>query len=1433
MENLRESKPSSSDSSVQTHLNSTDSDMETHDHDEMDSTMSASASSDSEEGTENDSSEGSSFDGMEQNVNNIVFGTFGQTLSRGDDKIFGNIISNLSENTEPSSQLAALNKLCDVLLFSTQGPLSSTLSSILSPLLVRLVNHGDMPDVMLWAMRAITYIFDVSPTSIDYLVINDVVPALCQKLLVVEYEEVAEQCLNALETLSRGQPIPCLDGGVIMAVLNYIDFFSTRTQRLALSTVMNICRELRSENHLSFMEAVPILCNLLRHEDQQIVENAAACLVKIVQQVDRSSEMLDELCKHGLIEQVTHLLSLNGQRTLQQLVKNGLITSLVKLASGSVIAFRTLHDLNISTILKDMLSTSELLHGMPLSKLDQVYEVLKLLNELLPAMTKDHNDPLMLEKESILANRPELLQKVGKDVLPQLIQMFNVDASLHVCHGSLSVVYKLVYFIESDMLEELLSNASIASFLAGVFTQKDQHALILALQIAELTLQKFSDDFLKSFIKEGVFVAMEALSSPETSLHFHSPALGGIHQTFDSSHRFSSQENHKCLCYAFSSGHSPASSEAGNCKLDKDSIYDLSKHIKEKYITPELYYSENGFSDVLLNLRSLSTALNDLLSMSIDNSTLSLDEEKINSILHQILETLNGKEKVTTFEFIESGIVKSLLDYLSNGQDMEENGGVIGVSGYDVIIEKRFEALVKVSLSGSNPLSSVIRNLQSALTLEDYPVILNDAQGPKLNNSFAIIPNECSIPYPCLRVRFIKDERETCLNSFTDNCLTADPFCPLHTVEEYLWLKVSVRSSIQEQEQQVNAKADPKLERQYSASWSDEAVQKLVFYLDGELLDHNLTLYQEILRHTVRTKQSYSVRNLWRRVHTLTYRRAAESMHMISPEHLCSPQDLSVNDEVATHNQNSPDQKSSSSYDILFLLQSMEGLNRYIPHLMSCERICDFAEGKVDSLDSLKVVVSCVAQNEFLNSKLTERLEQQMSDTLAVSTGALPIWWRHLMDSCPFLFNFETKYKYLKLAAFGQRQNQHHLSYNSSRTSDRQLNLGGLPHMKFVVSRSRILESAAQMMDLHAEKQVVFDVEYDDEAGTGHGPTLEFYTLVCQEFQKYGLGMWREDTSSSTIKTHLQAEEMKIHSLYGLFPRPLSATPETSGGIPVTEVIKKFFLLGHVVAKAIQEGRILDLHLSKAFCKLILQKELSLYDIQSFDPELGKVLQEFQALVNRKKYLESVSGENSMAEHGLSFRGTRIEDLCLDFTLPGYPDFAFGSYNSMVNMSNLEAYVSFVTDATVRSGISRQQEAFISGFNQVFPIEHLQSFSEEELELIFCGEQDNWAFSNLAAHIKFDHGYTASSPPIVSFLEIVQEFDHEQRRAFLQFVTGAPRLPPGGLASLNPMLTIVRKHFDFELGVIRMFIMVDSMRTTELTNVFRVYRKRRHFLRDR
>ncbi|XP_050242873.1 E3 ubiquitin-protein ligase UPL4 isoform X2 [Quercus robur] len=1480
-------RPSSSNSSVQTHMNSTHSIHETHDND-MDTSSSASASSRSEGEPERDSAYGScDSDDAGQRRNNLRdYRDYQRQRSSGDHGKFKRILTSLSEESEPSGQLAALTELCEVLSFCTEDSLSSMISDSLAPLLVKYAKHESNPDIMLLAIRAITYICDVYPRSSNFLIRHDAVPALC-RLMAFEYVDVAEQCLQALEKISREQPLACLQAGAIMAVLNFIEFFPTSVQRVALSTVVNICKKLPSESPSRYMEAVPILCNLLQHEDRQLVEYVAICLIKIVEQVSQSSEMLDELCKNALIGQIVHLLDLNSRTTVSRPIYNGLIGILVKLSSGSIVAFKALYELNISTILKDILSTYDLSHGMSSphtvdGQCNQVYEVLKLLNELLPTSARDLDAQQVSDKEAFLVNCPSLLQKFGMDILPLLIQVVNSGANLYVCYGCLSVVNKLVYLSKSDMLLELLKNANISSFLAGVFTRKDQHVLLVALQIAEMILQKLSDIFLNSFIKEGIFFAIDALLTQENCSQLMFPVFSGIQLPFESSQKLASKEVLRCLCYAFATGQSATASETGSCKLEKDSVHNLAKHIKTNYFAPKLYDSEKGVTDILQKLRTLSTTLSDLVNMTISNDVPAQPEERFYCILHQIMANLNGRETISTFEFIESGIMRSLLNYLSNSQYLREKCEGQGVNGHFFVVEKRFEVFTRLFLSSSEPhsvdlpLVVLIQKLQSALSsLENFPVILS--HGSKQRNSYAMIPSGRRTLHPCLKVRFVRGDVETCLCDYSEDVQTVDPFCSLDAIEGYLWPKVSIKRNEHiessscamgqtdslppdlpsnasagpgeslphmehdsmstdlpntqeddaklsqsapeeavtepvEQELHIPSDPDTNKEIQHPASCSDEdASPKLVFYLEEQQLDRTLTLYQTILHQQIKENEFITCSKLWSQVYTLTYKRAVEPIQNNSQECIPSEKNFFVPDNVRAYMQYTPFfssmfaceltsdlERSSSTYDILFLLKSLEGLARNAFHLMSRERVCAFAEGKIDNLDGLKVVVPSVPQNEFVSNKLTEKLEQQMRDSLSVSTGGMPSWCKQLMASCPFLFSFEARCKYFRLAAFGQLQIQsHQLSHsNSGPTSDRRPSSSSLPRKKFLVFRNQILDSAAQMMDLHARHKVLIEVEYNEEVGTGLGPTLEFYTLVSHEFQKSGLVMWREDHSSFASRTSLQAEDVAIlMSPSGLFPCPWPSSLNTSDD-RFSEVLKKFVLLGQVVAKSLQDGRVLDLHFSKAFYKLIIGQELTLYDIQSFDPELGRTLLEFQALVNRKKFLESVREENSPPEFDSCFRNTRIEDLFLDFTLPGYPDYVLtsGADHKMVDMSNLEEYISLVVDATINSGISRQVEAFKSGFNQVFPIEHLQIFTEKELERLLCGEHDSWAFNELLDHIKFDHGYTSSSPPVVNLLEIIQEFDHGQRRAFLQFVTGAPRLPPGGLASLNPKLTIVRKH---------------------------------------
>lgn len=1498
-----ELRPSSSSSPVQTPIKPPNPTLEAQDGD-MDTSSSASVSTRSEGEGEKDSAYESSDSDGEQRDNSL---RDYQRRRPGDHGKFKRVLSSLGQEVDDSAVLAALTELCELLSFCTDSSVSSLMADTLSPVLVKLARHETNPNIMLLAIRAITYLCDVHSRSAGFLVRHDAIPALCQRLTAIDYGDVAEQCLQALEKISSEQPLACLQSGAIMAVLMYIEFFSTSVQRVALSTVVNICKKLPSECPSPFMEAVPILCNLLQYEDRQLVENAATCLIKIAERVCHSSDMLDELSKHGLIHQAIHLVNVNCRTTLCQPIYSGLLGLLVKLASGSVVAVRTLFELDISSILKDILSTYNLSHGVPSPSMvdghsDQVHEVLKLLNELLPAIDRDLNVPLNSNKENFLVNEPNFLQKFGRDLVPILIEVVNSGANIYVCYGSLSVINKFVYFSKSEMLLELLKDTNISSFLAGVFTRKDQHVLMLALQIADTILQKLSKIFLNSFIKEGVFFAIDALLTPDKCSQLMFPTLSGIQLSNDPSQK--SRDIPRCLCYAFGTGQPLSASETRTCNLEKDYVYNLAKQIKTNYFSSELLNPERGVTDILQKLRSLAAALTDLVNLSMIKDGPVRHEEEFYSILHQIMSQINGGDPISTFEFIESGIVKALVYYLSNAQYLKENTELAVGFDHTNNVDKRFEVFGRIFLSSLEAplqdfyLSVLTRKLQTALSsVENFPVIVSQLY--KQRNSYATVPFGRCMAHPCLKVQFTRGEGDTSLCDYSEEVLTVDPFSSLDDIESYLWPKVSKSSTEQvksaatrasgrleglpsqmpsdvsspggknldfmesdsvssdmeevqvdkaniphsapegdnsrqttndttglseaptdplqdhEEMRQHTSNEDTSMSTEVSGSSSnDDASLKLLFYLEGQQLDRSSSLYQGILQQQIKSENDIvNVGKIWSKVYRVTYRRAVNPKQGSPRDCRYQAHDSSMSNrdgihwqftpffsEMFVNNLGSDLEKSSAVYDVLFVLKSLEGVNRFMFQLMSHERMYAFAKGTIDNLDNLKVkATSIVQQNEFVSCKLTEKLEQQMRDPLAVSVGGLPLWCSQLMGSYPFLFSFEVKCKYFRLAAFGKPQAQsHQTTHNDSGGQNgRRQNASGLvPRKKFLVCRNRILASAAEMMDLHARQKATLEVEYSDEVGTGLGPTLEFYTLVSQEFQKSGLGMWREDHMLLPRESMDDEDSTVLMSPCGLFPRPWSSTMSSSSGVGFSEVIKKFVLLGQVTAKALQDGRVLDIPFSKAFYKLILGQDLTVYDIFSFDPELGMALLEFQAVFERKKYFESIYGETPSLKLEACFRNTTIEDLCLDFTLPGYPEYILtsGPDPQLVNMTNLEEYVSLIVDATVNTGIHRQVEAFKSGFNQVFPIKHLQVFTEEELERLLCGEGEFWTSNELLDHIKFDHGYTASSPPVVNLLEIIREFDRNQQRAFLQFVTGAPRLPPGGLASLNPKLTIVRKH---------------------------------------
>lgn len=52
----------------------------------------------------------------------------------------------------------------------------------------------------------------------------------------------------------------------------------------------------------------------------------------------------------------------------------------------------------------------------------------------------------------------------------------------------------------------------------------------------------------------------------------------------------------------------------------------------------------------------------------------------------------------------------------------------------------------------------------------------------------------------------------------------------------------------------------------------------------------------------------------------------------------------------------------------------------------------------------------------------------------------------------------------------------------------------------------------------------------------------------------------------------------------------------------------------------------------------------------------------------------------------------------------------------------------------------------------------------------------------LSEALKADHGFNADSRSIRNLIDIMSEYDAPTRRSYLQFITGSPKLPIGGMS---------------------------------------------------
>ncbi|KAJ4965082.1 hypothetical protein NE237_016931 [Protea cynaroides] len=304
--------------------------------------------------------------------------------------------------------------------------------------------------------------------------------------------------------------------------------------------------------------------------------------------------------------------------------------------------------------------------------------------------------------------------------------------------------------------------------------------------------------------------------------------------------------------------------------------------------------------------------------------------------------------------------------------------------------------------------------------------------------------------------------------------------------------------------------------------------------------------------------------------------------------------------------------------------------------------------------------------------------------------------------------------------------------------------------LRISVRRAYILEDSYNQLrmrstqDLKGRLTVHFQGEEGIDAG---GLTREWYQLLSRVIFDKGALLFTTVGNESTFQ-----------------PNPNS--------VYQTEHLSYFKFVGRVVGKALFDGQLLDVHFTRSFYKHILGVKVTYNDIEAIDPDYFK---------NLKWMLE-----NDISDVlDLSFSIDADEEKLILYERAEVTDYELipGGRNIRVTEENKHEYVGLIAEHRLTTAIRPQINAFLEGFSELISRDLISIFNDKELELLISGLPDI-DLDDLRANTEYS-GYSAASPVIQWFWEVVQGFSKEDKARLLQFVTGTSKVPLEGFSALQ------------------------------------------------
>ena len=497
----------------------------------------------------------------------------------------------------------------------------------------------------------------------------------------------------------------------------------------------------------------------------------------------------------------------------------------------------------------------------------------------------------------------------------------------------------------------------------------------------------------------------------------------------------------------------------------------------------------------------------------------------------------------------------------------------------------------------------------------------------------------------------------------------------------------------------------------------------LEFSVRGKPVSNETTIYQAVANQDHTSEASN--RHVWSSIHEVNFKRMP-GPPAPRPSTIIASGQLSETQEVQLPNSLTENSETSI---ILRLLNILHEMNAHLDDVLG------------ETNETMTLNVEPLAQ--FVNTKLTAKLNRQLEEPLIVASKCLPSWSQDLARHYPFLFPFETRHLFLQSTAFGycrsvarwQSAQPAEETRRERHREDRPF-INRIQRQKVRIARARFLESALKVMELYGASPSILEIEYFEEVGTGLGPTLEFYSTVSKEFSRKDIKLWRDDDSNP--------KDDYVFNKLGLFPSPMSVEhAETVAG---KRKLHLFKMLGKFIARSMLDSRIIDLSFNPTFFRITNHQTampISLGLLKSVDSHLAKSLRLLKQFATAKRQIDEnmdlSDAEKAETVAGYTIDGVHIDTLGLDFVLPGDStmELVKDGANTPVTMENVGAYVEKVIDMTMGSGVQQQFESFKAGFSQVFPSSALQAFTPDELVMLFGRNEEDWSLESMSLVIRF------------------------------------------------------------------------------------------------